>query len=121
MHYCSAIIKKLKSIGLGTFYTNEESGLRHFIGKLFALAFLPAHLISEVYDWIKANKVSPPMAAHHLFQEFIAYYESSWLLNPSIPIERWCVFNRTDFAKRTNNNLEGVHRYFAVFITFVVQ
>ena len=110
MHYCSAIIKKLKSIGLGPFYTNEDSGLRHFITKLFALAFLPAQLIPEVYAWIKDNKVIAEMAAHHLFQEFIEYFESFWLLNPNIPIEIWCVFNRTDFAKRTNNNLEGVHR-----------
>jgi hypothetical protein len=71
MHYCSAIIKKIKAIGLGPYYTEEESGLRHFIGKLFALAFLPPQLIPEVYNWIMANKINHTMAAHPCFERLL--------------------------------------------------
>eukprot|EP01035_Chromulina_nebulosa_P023694 gene23694-30729_t len=112
MHYCSAIIKKLKSIGLGPLYMNHQSGLMHFVRKLFALAFLPLHLVIVVYNWIKANKVIPAMSAHHLFQAFIAYYESTWIYNLTLPITVWNVFDRSDFSKRTNNNLEGTHRFY---------
>jgi hypothetical protein len=66
MHYCSAIIKRIKTIGL-VHYTDEESGLLHFIGKLFALTLLPPHLIPEFYHWIMANKINHMMAAHPLF------------------------------------------------------
>jgi hypothetical protein len=56
-----------------------------------------------------ANKINYMMAAHPLFQEFITYYEQTWLYNPSIPIRIWSVYCRSDFAKRTNN--KGMHRY----------
>lgn len=110
MHYCSSIIKKIKSLGMAGDYTNEDSGLKHFISKLFALAFLPANLIVPVYMYIKVHKMATAMREYPPMQDFLQYYEHSRLDNPVVPIESWSVFNREDHSKRTTNDLEGKHR-----------
>ena len=53
MHYCSAIIKHIKDLGLGTVYKDANYRLKPFIAKLFAIAFLPAAMIVQVYIAIK--------------------------------------------------------------------
>ena len=88
-------------------YTNEDSGLKHFISKLFALAFLPANLIVPVYMYIKVHKMATAMREYPPMQDFLQYYEHSRLDNPVVPIESWSVFNREDHSKRTTNDLEG--------------
>ena len=91
-------------------YSDEDSGFGHFVAKLFALAFVPAFLILAVYQHIK-TRMPPLMSADVQVQEFMHYYERTWLFNPSVPLEVWSVFDRNDQSKRTSNDLEGKDRY----------
>lgn len=113
MHYCSAIIKKIKELGLGPVYSTEASQFRALlVQKLFAMAFLPADLIVATYEYMTATVLPPAMMADAQVRSLLDYYENQWLHNDSMPIERWSVFDRWDEAKRTNNNIEGMHRHY---------
>jgi len=113
MHYCSAVIKHIKAVGLGSIYMTTESGLMEVVRKLFALAFLPTRLIQGVYLLIKEQDFIPEMLSYDNFVAFMTYYEQTWLSdNGSFPLECWSVFDRSDDMKRTNNNLEGKHRHY---------
>ena len=50
-----------------------------------------------------------------MLQRFLHYFEDTWLNNPNYPLDYWCVFNRDDLTRRTNNDLEGCHRYLNQF------
>ena len=113
MHYCSALMKALIGFGMKVDFMHEDSGLRHYIGKLFALAFAPADSIRDLYWWMKENKVSEPLGRDAKFQLFSHYYETYWLRSDAF-INEWCVYLRGDFAKRTNNDLEGKHRHYVI-------
>jgi len=113
MHYCSAVIKHIKAVGLGSIYMTTESGLMEVVRKLFALAFLPTRLIQGVYLLIREQDFIPEMLSNDNFVAFMTYYEQTWLSdNGSFPLECWSVFDRSDDMKRTNNNLEGKHRHY---------
>lgn len=44
MHYCSTIIKKVKSLGMASDYSHESSGVKHFISMLcVCLGFSSSH------------------------------------------------------------------------------
>ena len=110
MHYCSAILKNVKALGLTGAYMDEDTGLRRFICKIFAMAFLPAELIIPLYEWIKINKIPETMIANQQFQLFLRYYETNWIYSQVRPTFLWSLFDLEDFDKRTNNNLEGLHK-----------
>jgi hypothetical protein len=107
MHYCSAIIKHVKHVGLTTAYKIEDTGLRKFISQLFALAFAPPQMISAVYFEIK-RQLDINMQACMI--AFFQYYENQWIHNPNLNVEKWSVYNRVDSSYRTDNDLEGMHR-----------
>ena len=110
MHFCSALIANIKTLGLSVAYATEASGLRHLVTKLFALAFLPADHIQEVFEYIVAEKQSDGMRASAQVQQFLNYFKNTYITNPNIPLECWSVFDRSDQSKRTSNDLEGKHR-----------
>jgi hypothetical protein len=113
MHYCSAVLKHVKKVGLGRMYELAESGLRRLIRQLFALAFLPCHLMKDVYAIVKNEECIPEMLANTAFSTFLSYYEHTWLNEDTRhPLESWSVFLRADDMKRTNNDLEGKHRQY---------
>jgi len=111
MHYCSALVKKMKSLGLAAAYSDESSGLGRFVNKLFALSFLPPDAVTDMFIWIINNKLPflVTSSVHaQAFGDFLEYFSSQWLTNRVVPIEVWNVYYRTDH--RTNNDLEGLHR-----------
>ena len=108
-HYCSAIFKKMKELGLGPAYQNEDSGWRFIMSLLFALAFLPADLIPSMYAYIRDCILIEEMHENDAVVHFLMYYESTWIDNPVIPVQSWSVFDRDDESKRTSNDLEGKH------------
>lgn len=110
MHYCSAIIKHIKDLGLAAVYKDADYKLQPFIAMLFAIAFLPATIIVQVYIAIK-DQLLPAMKADLDMIAFFTYYETQWLYNPQLSTEQWSVFARTDASARTDNDLEGKHRY----------
>jgi hypothetical protein len=114
MHYCSSLMKAIVFFGMKGDYIDEDSGIKHFVSKLFALPFAPPAAIRDVYAWMKLHKVSPLLRAYVPFQQFCAYFERYWLKSDAF-IHEWNVFNRSRRAKRTNNDLEGNHRYYAKF------
>ena len=115
MHYCSAIIKHIKDLGLAAFYRNDDTKLKQFIAKLFALAFLPAAFIIPVYQALK-DQLGPHMKADSAMMAFFTYYEDQWLYNQQLRKEYWSVFNRTFPSTRTDNDLEGKHRYYLFYL-----
>lgn len=108
MHYCSALIHALGTLGMKTSYTREATGLKNFVNLLFALAFAPPDAIVLLYRYILDNEVGQVLGAIPQLGDFLRYYEDEWLSNPD-KIRTWCVYDRGDLAKRTNNNLEGQH------------
>ena len=110
MHYCSAIIKHIKDLGLAAYYKNEATKLKRFITQLFALAFLPATFIIPVYLALK-DQLGPHMKVDPDMIAFLTYYEGQWLYNQELPPDYWSVFFRTFPSTRTDNDLEGKHRY----------
>jgi hypothetical protein len=91
MHYCSAIIKNVKHVGLTTAYKTEVSGLRKFISQLFALAFAPPEMISAVYYEIK-SQLELDMQMHACMVAYFDYYENQWINNPNLHVENWSVY-----------------------------
>jgi hypothetical protein len=113
MHYCSAIVKNMKSFGLASVYTDETTGFRHFIAKIFALAFMPPDAVTDVLNYLLLHKLpeSVTNSVHaQALQDFLDYYTSQWVQNGDVPIDVWNVYYRVDH--RTNNDLEGLHREF---------
>lgn len=110
MHYCSAIIKQVKKLGMASHYTNPLTGLQTIIGLLFAVVFLPYDRIVPVYRYIKDNHIAPSMLAYPPMRSFLEdYFEVTWISNDHI-LAAISVFNRDDHSKRTQNDLEGKHR-----------
>lgn len=109
MHYCSAIIKHVKHVGLTSAYKLEASGLRKFISQLFSLAFAPPEMIPAIYFEMK-SQLDPDMLLHPCMVAFFEYYENQWIYNPNLPVQKWSVYRRIDSSYRTDNDLEGVHR-----------
>jgi len=107
MHFCSSLIKNIKTIGLSVAYSIESSGLRHVVAKLFALPFLPFELMRPVYDYIVANKMNRFMLVDGRIQSFLTYFEKTYLENDNYTLEALSVFNRDDLTKRTTNDLEA--------------
>jgi hypothetical protein len=80
MHYCSAIIKHVRSLGLTNDHSNDATGLQNLCGLLFALAFLPTQMIVPVYYFIKENVIAPAMLAHAPIKSLLEdYFETTWL------------------------------------------
>ena len=84
------------------------------VRKLRALAFLPPELVEEGFEELLAQYYDPirlilglilgPERVH-LFEMFIAYFQSQWLENQHIAIREWNVSTLESY--RTNNHQEG--------------
>eukprot|EP00597_Dinobryon_sp_UTEXLB2267_P000954 CAMPEP_0170063470 /NCGR_PEP_ID=MMETSP0019_2-20121128/4322_1 /TAXON_ID=98059 /ORGANISM="Dinobryon sp., Strain UTEXLB2267" /LENGTH=352 /DNA_ID=CAMNT_0010269901 /DNA_START=396 /DNA_END=1454 /DNA_ORIENTATION=- len=119
-HFAQCLHRKLQSesINLGRIYKNSSnSGLKGFIKKLIALAFLPIDQIKESYQFLvdhevpaSFNKGNEEENNHSTgFQRFQEYFVTFWLENPT-NIEKFNCFNRLDY--RTNIDMENLNLKF---------
>ncbi len=98
-HYCQCL-RKIQQIGLQVAY-QEESSLNRFVSKTAALAFVPQRFVRIAWHAVKAEAPSLPRV-----QEFIAYFEETWLVG-NYQLRLWNVFESS--STRTNNHVEGCH------------
>ena len=98
-HFCQAIIQKTQTLGLQVQYQDDTLGLKSFIRKTTALAFVPIPFIHFAWQGVKTNR--PDLAN---IDNFVSYFEDVWLVG-HFPKAEWNVYN-TD-GPRTNNHLEG--------------
>jgi len=98
-HWSQAVLRKLRSVGLQTAYSND-SDIHNFCRLLFALPFLPCDKISHAFARLfrKANTAQ--------LQELVSYVLSNWIDSKTWPPECWSVYRR---VIRTNNDVEGWH------------
>ena len=100
-HFCQAIMQKTHTLGLQVQYQDDTLGLKSFIRKTAALAFVPIPFIHFAWQGIKANR--PDLTN---IDNFVSYFEDVWLVG-HFPKAEWNVYN-TD-GPWTNNHLEGWH------------
>lgn len=93
-HYCQAIIKKIKSLGLGNRYRRNRS-LRNAVHQLLCLPLLPPAQILIVYNTV-LSEIND--------QELSEYFTDYWIaqVTPNV----FSVFGALD---RTNNGIESIN------------
>ena len=79
----------------------EDAGIRSFVRKTAALAFVPVRFVRLAWQAIKAEAPE-----HDGITEFAAYLERTWLVGNYPPV-LWNVYETQQ--TRTNNRLEGWH------------
>ncbi len=108
-HFCSAVIKALQRYHLKADYDDPESPLRNFIKLLLASAFAPPEEMEQVTATILGDYMPEQYRNNPNMLEFLQYFNTQWFNNPNLPVAMWSVWQLDDH--RTNNNLEGWHRY----------
>lgn len=110
-HFCQALWRHIQEWGLTVVYRDDSSGVRWFVKKMMALAFLPPERIENVFNFMIDNKwpvgVDP---ADPRLRGWIAYLQANWIYNNNFPRALWSVYHRRD--NRTNNFLESKHNTF---------
>ena len=99
-HWSQAVLRKLRSLGLQTDYSNDDDDVHNFCRQLFALPFLPADKIPSVFSRLfrRANSAE--------LKELTYYIRTNWIDSNMWPPECWSVYRR---VIRTNNDVEGWH------------
>ena len=109
-------MRSIQSNGLKQKYeTEDEFALS--LRMLSALAFVPAHSVTEAFEELCNSNIIPPEA-----QPVVDYVEDTWIglsdrrlvrRPPQFPHEMWNVYDTVlqDLPK-TNNSVEGWHRGF---------
>jgi hypothetical protein len=110
-HFCQALWRQLQEWGLTVVYRNDGSGVRWFVKKITALAFLPHDRIQAVFDYLVQHRwpvgVDPQDPS---LRGWLRYVHTAWICNNSAPRAFWSVYMRPD--NRTNNFLESKHNVF---------
>jgi hypothetical protein len=103
-HFCSAVYKRFAA-SMADLYRHGQ-GVRKFVRRLFALPFLPVHLVQPAYEVLLAQAVPADLLGDANWPAFQAYFRSTWIDNAR---NRHLanVFNR---ERRTNNDVEGYHQ-----------
>ncbi|XP_008551962.1 uncharacterized protein LOC103574323 [Microplitis demolitor] len=100
-HFCQALIKKLKKLGILGLISTWKYGqiiMRKFMG----LALLPADDIVRGYQWLINNI---PDGIKMILQPFLTYFYDEWIIRT--PPTMWSVFN---LLHRTNNVTESYNK-----------
>lgn len=111
-HYCQAVFRKIKKLGLQPFYTKSKN-FKMFIRCLYSLSFLPPQQVETVYRQllVVATQIFGFDLADKQLAKFLRYYESTWISGSALfPARIWSNYKQTD---RTNNGTEGFHHGFA--------
>jgi hypothetical protein len=120
-HLCQATFRKVQELGLVVMYNDENLELKHFVGMLDALAFLP---IDRVAEGMAHLRTITPAAAEPLIDYFDSTYVTGTLrqrrqapeqlllqfrrVPPRFPPVLWNVNHSTiNNEPRTNNVVEG--------------
>ena len=97
-HFCQAIMRKIKDIGLQIQYKENTEQLKSFVRRTAALAFAPIRFVRLAWQGIKADTPELPR-----IDEFVMYFETTWIAG-TFHTSEW----ETE-GPRTNNHLEGWH------------
>uniref|UniRef100_A0A1Y1M514 HECT domain-containing protein n=1 Tax=Photinus pyralis TaxID=7054 RepID=A0A1Y1M514_PHOPY len=100
-HFCQAIYRQSKKLGLGSLMTQNEHA-QFVLRKIMALALLPCDMAVEGFNLIKSEA---PDDIRNAFSNFFTYVESTWL--EGVTPQLFSVFN---LVRRTNNAVEAYHR-----------
>ncbi|CAD6215071.1 GSCOCG00011168001-RA-CDS [Cotesia congregata] len=102
-HYLQALVRRLKSYGKN-FMTQLENWeeAQIFVRKIASLPFLPAHCISEAFEWLINNTTNDLKI---FFDPFIEYVLGYWLR--TVGPTKISVFK---LKIRTNNAIESYHK-----------
>ncbi|XP_057326909.1 uncharacterized protein LOC130668578 [Microplitis mediator] len=100
-HFCQALIKRLKKLGLLRLVSTWKYG-QIIIRKLMALALLPPNDALQGYNWLITNI---PEDIYILLHEFFLYFYNQWIVRT--PPTLWSVHGH---EQRTNNFSESYHK-----------
>ncbi|XP_044575625.1 uncharacterized protein LOC123259326 [Cotesia glomerata] len=100
-HFCQAITRRLKKLGLIRLVQNWKYG-KILIRKIMALALLPAVDASDGFQWIITNI---PDNVKTLFGTFLLYFREQWI--KKTPPTLWSVYG---LLHRTDNLAETYHK-----------
>lgn len=97
-HYTKALIEKLKELGLKSFYEEERTGFRSFVKCLFALSFLPCHMVQQTFHELKEKYYriyfsNSTDSQRLLLEQFITYYRNQWLKDSEVHIYLLIIFS----------------------------
>ena len=99
-YWNQAVWRRVRDSQLKRQYMTDHD-THSYIRKLMALLFLPAVLITTIFDELKVSAVTQPLV------ELCAYIQDTWIENTLWTPTSWSVYN---MSIRTNNDVEGWHR-----------
>lgn len=102
-HFTQAVWRKVQSLGLVTFYAQNDAA-RNTVRQLMALAFLPVAIVRQNFDMLQA---ASPDGLEDLFE----YFQQFWLSR--VPLILWNVHG---VEMRTNNFVEGWNKRFSSIV-----
>ena len=117
-HYCQAIWRKVKELGMVRLYTNDDY-FRTLIKSFSALAFVTPQQIPDAFESL-ANELIENFGDDEMNNSFLEYFMKTWVgrrvprRNPLYPIDMWnCQDISLEGLPRTTNSVESWHHAFA--------
>nr|XP_039265774.1 uncharacterized protein LOC120341350 [Styela clava] len=101
-HFTQAIMKNMRQNKLASLY-NKDIGTRDLMKQVMALCYIPDMFIPSLCLSLRGKMTTDGL------NRFAEYFDRTWLKNSVWKPKDWSVF---DVDVRTNNHLEGWHRYF---------
>jgi hypothetical protein len=113
-HWCKAVYRILKKIGLVKMYrTNEHAHV--ILKRVMSLHLIPPEKIHKMFKYLeksmarlfeKDNVLDGKKHDQEMVRQFFSYIRFNWIDRNVLPFEKWSVFNQ---HVRTNNDAKGRH------------
>ena len=111
-HWCQAVYRNLKKIGLVKLYRTNEI-VHKLLKRILSLHLLPPEKIPKIFHNLQEQilhlfetDLKDKKTDKTLLKRFLSYVDNNWIVSSVWPPIKWPVFNQ---PIRTNNDAEGWH------------
>jgi hypothetical protein len=113
-HWCQAVFRNLKKIGLVGLYKSHHT-VHKFLKRFLSLHLIPMEKIPKMFKyleretlalWTTDEELKKKKTQLALVKQVITYMRENWIESRVWSPSKWCVFNQ---PIRTNNDAEGWH------------
>jgi hypothetical protein len=111
-HWCQAVFRNLKKIGLVGLY-RSNANVHKYLERFLSLHLIPMEKIPRMFEYLERKIISlwetdeelkKKKTQLALVKKFVSYMRANWIVSKVWPPAKWCVFNQ---PIRTNNDAEG--------------
>ena len=107
-HFTQNLWRHTQELGLAAAF-NRDANLKILLTHIYALGFVPINGVVICYNAIiNAPTTQQLLALYPVLQQFMFYFNNTYLVGQNSPPDTWNVFNR-GMCSRTNNFVESYH------------